>query len=110
MKTQQPVLITSVVALVDLPRNRFASFSGALCTAGAKALGTVQADTEADNVAPVSVLGICLITAGAAVTAGAEVESDASGRAVTLAAGASNGFALDTATASGDVIRIVRGI
>lgn len=110
MKTQQPALITSVVAVVDLPRNRFAGFSGALCAAGAKALGTVQADTEADNVAPVSVLGICLITAGAAVAVGAAVESDASGRAVTLAAGASNGIALDAATAVGDVIRIVRGI
>lgn len=110
MKTQQPVLITSVVALVDLPRNRFANFAGGLCAAGAKALGTVQADTEADNVAPVSALGICLVAAGAAVAAGAEVESDASGRAVTLATGKSNGFAMDAATAAGDVIRIVRGI
>lgn len=110
MKTQQPVLTTSVVALVDLPRNRFASFAGGLCGAGAKALGTVQADTEADSVAPVNVLGICLITAGAAVVAGVEVESDASGRAVTLTSGKSNGFAMDAATAAGDVIRIVRGI
>ncbi|WP_028684140.1 capsid cement protein [Pseudomonas chlororaphis] len=110
MKTQQPVLITSVVALVDLPRYLFAGFTGALCAAGAKALGTVQADTEADNVAPVSVLGICLVTAGAAVAAGVEVESDASGRAVTLATGKANGIAMDAATAAGDVIRIVRGI
>ena len=110
MKTQQPVLITSVVALVDLPRNRFAGFSGGLCAAGTKALGTVQADTLADNAAPVSVLGICLITSGGAVAVGDQVESDANGRAVKLAAGVSNGFALDVATAAGDVIRIVRGI
>lgn len=110
MKTQQPVLTTSVVALVDLPRFLFASFSGGLCAAGAKALGSVAADTEADSVAPINVLGICLVTAGAAIAAGAEVQSDASGKAITKAAGVGNGFALDAATADGDVIRIVRGI
>ncbi|MFJ7792917.1 capsid cement protein [Pseudomonas sp. NPDC096950] len=110
MKTQQPVLTTSLVAVVDLPRFRFASFAGALCAAGAKSLGTVAADTEADSVAPINVLGICLITSGAALAAGDQVESDASGRAVKLAAGASNGIAMDAATAAGDIIRIVRGI
>lgn len=110
MKTQQPVLTTSVVALVDLPRYHFAGFGGALCAAGAKALGAVEASTEADSVAPVNVLGICLITSGAAFSAGDQVESDANGRAVKLATGAPNGFALDASTASGDVVRIVRGI
>ncbi|APC18549.1 DUF2190 domain-containing protein [Pseudomonas frederiksbergensis] len=110
MKTQQPVLTTSVVAVVDLPRYRFANFAGALCAAGTKAFGVVEADTEADSVAPINVLGICLVTSGAAVAAGDPVESDAEGRAVTLASGLDNGIALDAATAAGDVIRIVRGI
>lgn len=110
MKTQQPVLTTSVVALVDLPRYRFAGFDGGLCLAGAKSLGPVAADTEADNVAPINVLGICLVTAGGALAAGDEVESDADGRAVKLTTGAANGIAMDVATASGDVVRIVRGI
>jgi len=110
VKTQQPVLTTSVVALVDLPRFLFAGFSGGLCAAGAKALGTTVVDTEADNVAPVNVLGICLVTAGAAIAAGAEVESDANGKAVTRTTGASNGYTMDAAAAAGDVIRIVRGI
>ncbi|GLH34004.1 DUF2190 domain-containing protein [Pseudomonas sp. BR1R-5] len=110
MKTKQTVLTTSVVALVDLARHRFAGFDGDMCAAGAKSLGTVAVDTEADNVAPVDVLGICLVTAGAAISVGAEVESDANGQAVTLAAGESNGIAMDAAAAAGDVIRIVRGI
>ncbi|AVO60651.1 capsid cement protein [Pseudomonas chlororaphis] len=110
MKTQQPVLTTSVVAVVDLSRYLFAGFTGDLCAAGAKALGTVEADTEADSVAPINVLGICLVIAGAAVAAGVEVESDASGRAVTLTTGKANGITMDAATAAGDVIRIVRGI
>ncbi|PXZ48980.1 DUF2190 domain-containing protein, partial [Pseudomonas aeruginosa] len=35
MKTKQPVLTTSVVALVDLPRFLFAGLDGGLCAAGA---------------------------------------------------------------------------
>lgn len=110
MKTKQTVLTTSVVALVDLPRHVFVGLDGGVCAAGAKSLGTVAVDTEADNVAPVNVLGICLVTAGAAITVGAEVESDGDGQAITLAAGKSNGIAMDAAAAAGDVIRIVRGI
>ncbi|QZP26217.1 DUF2190 family protein [Pseudomonas mosselii] len=110
MKTKQPVLTTSLVALVDLPRHRFAGLDGGLCAVGAKSLGTVAADTEAGNTAPVDVLGICLVSAGGAITAGAEVESDASGRAVTRTTGKANGIALDAAVAAGDVVRIVRGI
>lgn len=110
MKTQQPVLTTSVIAMVDLPRYRFADFAGGICGAGRRALGTVEVDTVADNMAPISALGICLVITGGAVTAGVEVESDADGCAVTLDAGAANGVAMDGATAAGDVIRIVRGI
>ncbi|MDD2105703.1 capsid cement protein [Pseudomonas asiatica] len=110
MKTKQTVLTTSLVVLVDLPRFVFAGFDGGLCAAGAKSPGPVAADTEAGNAAPVDVLGICLVTAGAPIALGAEVESDASGRAVTLATGKSNGIAMDAAAAAGDVIRIVRGI
>lgn len=110
MKTKQTVLTTSLPALVDLPRHRFAGLDGGLCAAGAKSLGTVAVDTEAGNVAPVDVLGICLVTSAGVITAGAEVESDATGRAVVLSTGKSNGTALDAASAAGDVIRIVRGI
>ncbi|NNJ15457.1 DUF2190 family protein [Pseudomonas putida CSV86] len=110
MKTKQTVLTTSLLALVDLPRHRFAGLDGGLCAAGAKSLGAVAADTEEGNAAPVDVLGICLVSSGGAIAAGAEVESDATGRAVVHAEGVSNGTALDAATAAGDIIRIVRGI
>lgn len=110
MKTQQPVLTTSMVAVEDLPRYHFANFTGSLCGAGDKAFGIVEADTAADNVAPINVLGICLVTSGAALAAGDLVESDAQGRAVTLATGLANGTALDAATTAGEIIRVVRGI
>ncbi len=80
------------------------------CAAGAKALGVAEYDADADTPAPANVLGVILVEAGAALAAGAEVQSDADGRAITKAAGVGNGFALDAAVAAGDVIRIVRGI
>ena len=46
----------------------------------------------------------------AAIAAGAEVQSDASGKAIPKAAGVANGIAWDAATAPGELIRIVRGI
>ena len=110
MKTQQVILTTSVIAVADLTRRRFVGFNGGVCAAGAKALGVTEADTEADNMAPANVMGVILVEAGAAIAAGAEVQSDAAGRAITKAAGVANGIAWDAATAAGDLIRIVRGI
>lgn len=110
MKTQQPILTTSVLAAQDLSEQTFVGFDGKVCKAGKKALGVVNADTAADNMAPADVLGVILVTAGAAITAGSEVESDGNGQAITKTTGTGNGIAWDEATAAGDVIRIVRGI
>ena len=110
MKTQQVILTTSVIAAAELIRRRFVGFNGNVCAAGVKALGVVEADTENGGVAPANVLGVILVEAGAAIAAGAEVQSDASGKAITKAAGVANGVAWDAAAAAGDVIRIVRGI
>lgn len=110
MKSQQVVLTTSVLAMADLSARRFVGFDGNLCAAGAKALGVVEVDTDADNLAPANVLGVILVEAGAAIAAGAEVQADGQGRAITKAAGMGNGVACDAAAAAGDIVRIVRGI
>lgn len=110
MKTQQICLATSVTAAAALNRLRFVGLTGNVCAAGAKALGIADAAADIGEQAPVNTHGILLVEAGAAIAQGAEVESDAAGKAITKAAGVSNGFALDAAAAAGDVIRIVRGI
>lgn len=76
-----------------------------------------EVDAAAGDVTPVNVLGIIVVEAGAAVTKGQNVQSDANGCAVpqTAAAGDtpagfSAGIALDEALAEGDVIRILRGV
>lgn len=111
MSTQQPVLTTSVIAAADLAQpHRFVGFDGAQAGLGSLALGVLEGDTDAGLAAPVNVLGIVLVEAGAAIPAGSAVQSDASGRAIVLDAGAKNGVALNAAAAAGDIIRIVRGI
>lgn len=111
VKTHHPILTTSITAAADLDsKHRFIGFDGDYCAAAARALGTLEVETDAGHQAPVNVLGIVLVEAGAAIDAGAAVEADADARAVTLDAGVSNGVAIDAAAAAGDIIRIVRGI
>ena len=111
-RTENPGIIISITATgADLARSTFVDFNGATCAAGSKALGVANVDTGVGRQAPVALNGVLLIKAGAAIAAGAEVQSDANGAAITKTAnGASNGFALDAATAAGEIIRIVRGI
>ena len=84
----------------------------------AAAAGTDLVIGATQDVAPaigervdVAITGITYITAGAAVTRGARLMSDASGRVITVAAAAGSnvntiGVALESATAAGDVIRV----
>ena len=63
-------------------------------------------DTATGAAVTVGDLGISWIIAGAAVTAGAVMTTDSSGRAITVASGQiAIGRAIDTAGAAGDQIR-----
>ena len=110
MKTQQILLTTTILALADLSRFRLVGFDGGVCAAGAKALGPCEVTTSAGEQAPVNMTGALLLEAGGPITVGAEVESDATGRAIAKTTGVSNGWALDAAAAAGDVIRVARGL
>ena len=137
MKTYKPILIDSIIAAVDLVKQRFVGFDGNLCAADAKALGVSDADTKLGQQCPVATHGILLVETGGAVNVGDDVASDATGRAVaatpfsvTVPAGATpvtsdaaqpdlveaggvlpqaiNGTALDAAAGPGEIIRILR--
>lgn len=114
-KTYQPILIQTVEAQEDLTEKTFIGFDGNTCEAGAKAFGVADVSTESGQLAPVGVLGTFLVTAGGAITQGSAVTSDANGKAVTATSTEDstdeiNGYALDAASASGEVIRVLRGI
>lgn len=115
--TQQVILTTTVTASAALTQQRFVGAENAPCQAGAVALGVAEVDAAAGDVTPVSVLGIVAVEAGAAVSRGQNVQSDANACAVPqipaageTPAGISAGIALDEALAEGDVIRILRGV
>ena len=108
MKTEQPLLITSISAGADLSKNLFVSFAGVLPAADAKSLGVVNADTSSGNMAPVMLAGIALVKSSAAVSVGAAVTTDAAGKAKAVAAAeAVNGYSLDEASGPDELIRIL---
>lgn len=88
MKTEQPILITSILAAAALTARKFVGFDGNHTGANAKALGVCNADTGSGSMAPVVASGIALIISGGIVAAGAHVVSDSSGRAVAASAAA----------------------
>ena len=109
MKTEQPLLITSIEAGADLSakQNLFIAFDGTVCGSGAKPLGVLAANTEDGEQAPVCCVGIALVYSGAALAQGAKVQCNAAGKAITYAAGAVAGYALDAATGADELIRVL---
>ena len=110
MKTAHHVLTATLISSAAVGANVFVGFDGTVCGAGEKAYGVSLAAADADEPMGVCVMGVLVVLSGGAIEVGAEVESDASGNAITKDTGVSNGWALDEATAAGELIRIVRGI
>lgn len=101
-------------ASAAITRRRFVRFTAANFVCTQTAAATEVADgvaTESQSTVggalEVQTDGVALIEAGAAIAAGAEVTSDASGRAVTVAAGdVSHGKALQAAGAASEFIQV----
>lgn len=109
MKTEQPILITTIPAAADLSasKNLFIGLTGAICGNGAKPLGVLNANTANTYQAPVVAVGIALVISGAAVTAGDKLQSNASGKAITYSSGEIAGYSLDTASGADELIRVL---
>lgn len=108
MKTEKILLATTVAASGALVAQRLVAFTGAQAIATDAAMGVANANYDNGEQAGVATHGELLVEAGAAIAVGAQVQPDASGRAITLAAGVAFGRARDAATAAGDFIRVLR--
>ena len=108
MQTEKILFTTTVLAATALARFRLVNFAGSQAVAGERALGVAVADFDLGEQAGVNARGEMLVEAGAAIARGAAVQADATGRAITLAAGVQVGEARDAATAAGEFIRITR--
>jgi hypothetical protein len=107
IKTKQPVLTTSIAAAANLTETKkFIGVDGNYADAGAFALGVLDAATDAGKQAPVITYGIAIVLSGGAITAGAGVESNAAGKAISHNTGVLLGYALDAATGADQEIRI----
>lgn len=76
----------------------------ATATAGVKPFGVATADIASGAVGSVLREGICFVTAGGAITAGAQVEIDSAGKAVAFASGVPVGTALETGSNGNPVL------
>lgn len=81
-KTMKPGLVESILAVVNIPKHRFVGFDGNLCAANGIALGVSEVETESGQMCPVIVTGIALIESGGAISKGASLVSDSTGKAV----------------------------
>ena len=109
MLTEQPILITSIQCKEagGVLKNRFIRFDGTYGLEGAKSLGVVNADTNVNEYAPVTVKGIALIEAGGPISRGSAIETFDDGMAAPLTSGTLEGYALDSASSAGQLIRIL---
>lgn len=73
---------------------------------GEKAIGVSMNDASAAGEVLEIADGIVIVESGAAVASGAEVQSDLNGKAITKAAGVSNGTALTESTGAGQLITV----
>jgi hypothetical protein len=95
-------LVLSVVATAALTQFRAVNVAGAVPAAAANSLGPAQNGGAIGDAVPVVVLGTAIGEAGAAIAAGALLETNASGQYITRSAGAIVGRALTAAAALGD--------
>lgn len=106
MSQNHSVFTLSIKATATLVAMTLVTFLGATASAAGNTAGVVRTDGVAGDLVPVDILGTARVIAGGAVAAGARVEADAAGKAVTHASGVPVGVALEAATASGQVIEI----
>ncbi len=113
MKTEQPILITSVEAQSDLTKNLCVKVDGSLCSSEGDAFfGICNADTLEGEQAPIMVQGIALVYSGTSITAGNIVITSDDGQVSPIEPDSSVlpyvvGTALDSASASGELVRIL---
>lgn len=76
-------------------------YQAAPAVLGDRAIGVAAWDAALNDIFSIITAGVVPVTSGAAIVAGAEVQSDANGQAVTLAAGKSLGVCLNGVAGAG---------
>lgn len=109
--TEQPILITSIIAQTDVSKNTVIDASGAICMEDTPVLGVVNADTQAGEMCPVAVAGIVLVKSAGAITINHLVSSFDNGTVMdatnsTVFSTSLVGVALDSVASANVLIRV----
>ncbi|HMN49859.1 MAG TPA: DUF2190 family protein [Ignavibacteriaceae bacterium] len=109
MKTEQPILITSIKCpeTTGITKNHFVTFTGHIGVEGIKSLGVCNTNTDLNEMMPVIAQGIALVYTGMAIPLGNAVQAFDDGTAVPLDSGPLEGYAMDVSTGTGQLIRIL---
>ncbi len=109
MSAQAISLLALSVALTGtVAANRFVTPAGLQAGADANTLGVARYAGVSGEKITLDVIGTAVVEAGAAIAAGATLETDASGRAVTWAtSGGKVGIALQAAAGAGAMIEVL---
>ena len=90
---------------------RFVTHAGSYAAGGGVVIGVTRHDGVKDAIVPVDIIGRLEVEASAAIAAGAAVQTASDGRAATrTGTNYIAGYALEAASAAGDIIEILRGI
>jgi hypothetical protein len=108
VKQGTPILTLTVPLTGTVVANRFVTVAGVQAGADLNAIGVARtAGVSSDKIA-VDVLGTCMVEAGAAISAGATLKVDSSGRGITWAtSGAKVALALEAAAGAGELIEVL---
>lgn len=109
MKNAISLLALTMTASGAITANRFVTPAGAVAGAGVNAQGVADSDAAIGAKFSTNVLGTAVVETGAAIAAGALIETDATGRAITKAAGVAVARLApgEVATAAGQFVEVV---
>lgn len=100
------LLTVTVAAAAAISANTFIKWDGTVPASGDPVAGAALSDAASGDNTPVQTDGIATVLSGAAVTQYGQVQTDAAGKAIDIAAGLAVGRALDAATGAGELIRV----
>jgi hypothetical protein len=102
------LLSLSITAVGAIVANRFVTPAQDQAVADENTLGVARSNAAGGELVTVDVLGTAVVEAGAAISKGATVKSNAAGKAITWAtSGAKVGIALEAAAGDGSFIEVL---
>lgn len=109
MRNSIPLQTLTMVLAGAVAASRFVSTALAQAGAGDYTYGVARTAGEIGEAIPVDTIGTAVIETGGAILAGAQVQADASGRAITIGAGVAVGRLApgESSSAAGQFVEII---